>query len=150
MEIVNTVAKDDTRMLAKLSEILESCIDHDDFIALISPTRVSSTQMEPVARIRVGKKSLEKLINGGVKNSPQRDTSAAASSAGESDDRDYSNSSRAISFKSWQSKLTIAGSKSSTTNNAATSLDTARYVAGSTSNFGGTIQVLHTLRSSSC
>lgn len=150
MDIVNTVAKDDTRMLAKLSELLESSLSRDDFMALPSRKRIPAALLEPVSKNCVGKQSVEKTVYSGVKNSLQRDTSATASSAGESDDRDYSNSSRAISFKLWQSKLTAVESKSSTANNAATSLDTARYIAGSTSNFRGTTQVLYSMRLNYC
>jgi hypothetical protein len=151
MDIVNTVAKNDAQMLAKLSELLESSLYRDDFVASSFRKLDTATQLEPTTKISVGKKSLDKTNHGGVKNSLQRDTSATASSAGQSDDRDHSNSSRAISFKSWQSKLTVvtAGSKSSTANinNAATSRDTPRCIAGSTSNIGGTVQVLHYLQS---
>lgn len=152
MEIVNTIGKNDTQMLAKLSELLGSSLYREDIIAPSFRKFDLATQLEPTAKTCVGKKSFKKIIYSGVKNSLLRDTSVTVAGAAEGDDRDCSNSSRAISFKSWQSKVTVAGSKSSSSaaNNAAVSLDTARCIAGPTPNFGGTTQVSHYLQSSYC
>lgn len=147
MEIVNTIDKNDTRTLAKLCELLGSSLYREDIIAPSSQKFDPTTQLELTAKICFGKKSLENIIYGGAKNSLLRETSVTVAGAAEGDDRDCSNSSRAISFKSWQSKVTVAGSKSSSSaaNNAAVSLDTARCIAGPTPNSGGTTQVSHYL-----
>lgn len=145
MDIVNIVATRDTQMLSKLSQLLESDSYCDSICPLLPPKLFSTNQLEPAVKICVGAKSLEKMTLGEKKKSQQRDINATASSTVEVDDQDYSNSSRAISFRSWQSKLITPGSKSSTGNNAATSRDSARNAAGLILNIGGTMQVQYYL-----